>query len=205
MKRIGVLGGTFDPVHIAHLVVAEEARVRLSLEVVYFVPAGQPWHKGGRPISPAEHRLAMLDMALRSNPHFKLSLVDIRRAGPSYTVDTIPDLRRELAEEVEFYFLVGMDSVATLPTWREPDRLLDSCRLVGLRRPGYGRFDLRTLDGVISQASQRIMVLDVPQMDVSSSDIRARVAAGLPIRYLVPPGVGEYIDSHGLYKEPNAA
>ena len=197
--KIGVLGGTFDPVHIGHLIVAEEVRSKLELAEVIFVPAGQPWLKSHRSISPAADRLEMLRRALQSNPHFRVSTVDINRPGPSYSVDTITDLQDQLGAEAQFHFIIGPDALVGLPTWREPARLVEMCQIVGVTRPGYQDFDLKLLEPTIPQASRRIMLLEVPQIGVSSSEIRERVAQGLPIRYQVPEPVEEYIRQHKLY------
>ena len=197
--KIGVLGGTFDPVHLGHLIIAEEVRSKLELAEVIFVPAGEPWLKPHRSISAAADRLEMLHRALQSNPRFRVSTVDIDRPGPSYSVDTIADLRNQMGAEAEFYFIIGPDALAGLPNWREPTRLAEICQIVGVTRPGYRDFDLSSLEPSIPQASRRIMLLDVPQIGISSSEIRERVAQGLPIRYQVPEPVEEYIRQQELY------
>ena len=196
---IGVLGGTFDPVHMGHLIAAEEARVKLRLSRVIFLPAGQPWLKPEREITPAEHRLAMLRLATASNPHFVISTLELDRPGPSYTVDSIPRITAECPPETNILFIVGLDKLAELPRWKEPQRLLELCWLVAATRPGYTSLNPKKLEAAIPGASRRIRLLDIPLIGISSSDIRERVARGLPIRYLVPPGVAEYIEEHGLY------
>jgi len=197
--NIGVLGGTFDPVHNGHLIVAEEVKARLNLVAVIFVPAGQPWLKADRPISPAEHRLQMLRLALTDEPYFKLSTVEIERAGPSYTVDTITELRDKLSSEDEAFFILGWENLAELPQWREPSRLIKMCCLVAVPRPGSPRPNLKTLEVSIPGLSQRVMLLDKPKIDISASDIRERVAQGLSVRHLVPEPVNRYIKEHKLY------
>ena len=197
--NIGVLGGTFDPVHNGHLIVAEEVKARLNLVTVIFVPAGQPWLKADRPISPAEHRLQMLRLALPDEPHFKLSAVEIERAGPSYTVDTITELREKLSSEDELFFILGWENLAELPQWREPSRLIKICYLVAVPRPGSPRPNLKTLEISIPGLSQRVMLLEKPKIDISASDIRERVAQGLSVRHLVPEPVNRYIKEHKLY------
>jgi nicotinate-nucleotide adenylyltransferase len=197
--KVGVLGGTFDPVHIGHLIIAEEVRCKLELAEVLFAPTGQPWLKSHRSITPAADRLEMLRRALQSNPYFRISTVDIDRAGPTYSVDTIADLQNELGAETLLYFILGLDALAELPTWREPARLMEMCQIVGVTRPGYGEFDLSPFEPAIPQASRHIILLEVPQIGISSSEIRARVAQGLPIRYQVPEPVEEYIRERGLY------
>jgi len=197
--NIGVLGGTFDPVHNGHLIVAEEAKTRLNLAEIIFVPAGQPWLKADRPISSAEHRLQMLRLALADKPYFKLSTLEIERTGPSYTVDTIAELRDKLGSEDELFFILGWDSLAELPQWREPSRLIKMCYLVAVPRLGCPRPKLKTLEVSIPGLSQRVMLIDKPKIDISASAIRERVARGLSVRHLVPEPVNRYIKEHKLY------
>jgi len=197
--KVGVLGGTFDPVHNGHLMVAEQVRIHLSLAEVLFVPAGQPWQKNDQPISSAEHRLQMLRLALADKPNFKLSTIEVERAGPSYTVDTIAELRSQLGTEDELFFIVGWDSLAGLPRWREPSRLVELCSLVVVPRPGYVPPELKALEGLIPGLSRSLTLLDEPEIDVSASAIRQRVAEGLSISGLVPEAVEVYITQHGLY------
>ena len=198
--NVGVFGGTFDPIHNGHLVIAEEARLKLGLERVIFVPAGEPWLKGHRNIAPGAHRLEMIELAIAPNPHFSVSTVDLDRAGPSYTVHTLPDLRHELGGEVNFYFIIGEDALAGLPSWNEPEGVVEMCYLVAARRPGSEALDLESLERSIPGISSRIIILDNPLMDISSSEIRERVAKGLPITDLVPDAVARYIREQGLYK-----
>ncbi|TET38011.1 MAG: nicotinate-nucleotide adenylyltransferase [Dehalococcoidia bacterium] len=197
--NIGVLGGTFDPIHIGHLIVAEEARLRLGLSQVIFVPAGEPWLKEHRIISLGEHRLEMIRLAIVSNPSFRASTVDLERPSPSYTVDTLTDLKRELGEEADFYFILGLDALAEFSTWREPERILEMCRLVAVKRPEVRDLDLESLERSIPGISRRAIILDNTQIGISSSEIRERLANGLPIRYLVPDAVERYIREQGLY------
>lgn len=198
--RIGVLGGTFDPIHLGHLIAAEEVWARMALDEVLFVPAGQPWLKFERAITPAEHRLEMVRLALESNPYFKVATVDIERPGPSYTVDTIADLKRQLGDGAELFFIAGLDALADLPRWHRAARLLRMCQVVGMRRPGPCKLDFACLERELPGASGNIIVVDVPQIDVSSTEIRRRVAEGLPIRYQVPEAVEGYIRREGLYR-----
>ncbi len=197
--NIGVLGGNFDPIHIGHLIVAEEARTRLNLAEVLFVPAGQPWLKPNSPILAAEHRVQMVRLAIADKPYFKLSTMEIERAGPSYTVDTIAELQGQLGAGDELFFILGWDSLAQLPLWKEPSRLIKMCRLVAVPRPGCSAPDLKSLEAAIPGLSQSLIVLDKPQIDISASEIRNRVAQGLSIRHLVPEPVDEYIRQHKLY------
>ncbi len=195
--RIGIFGGTFDPIHYGHLVAAEEARAVLALERVLIVPAGQPPHKTKRPVTAAEHRLAMVELAISSNPHFVLSRVDLERPGPHYSVDTVTRLRRQLGPG-DIYFIVGMDSLMELPTWHEPERLMGLCYIVGVNRPGY-QYDLAPLEKAVPGISGHIMVLEAPQLEISSHELQDRVRRGLPIKYQVPEAVEEYIQRHRLY------
>lgn len=197
--NIGVMGGTFDPIHLAHLAVAEEARARLNMAEILFVPAGQPWLKPDTYISPAEHRVNMLRLAIADKPYFKLSTVEIERAGPSYTVDTIAELKGELDAGDELFFILGWDSLSELPKWREPSRLVRMCRLVVAPRPGCSAPDLKSLEAAIPGLSQRVTIMDKPEIDISASEIRERVARSLSIRHLVPEPVDRYIKEHGLY------
>lgn len=197
--KTGVLGGTFDPVHRAHLVMAEEVKRRLDLDEILFVPAGRPWLKIDHSISPVEHRVQMVRLAVRGKPHFKLSTVEVERAGPTYTVDTIAGLRQQMGREDELFFILGWDSVAGLPSWREPSRLIEMCRLVAVPRPGYPPPDMMALESLIPGISERLVIMDKPELDISSSEIRERVARGLSIHDLVPRPVARYIKEHGLY------
>lgn len=197
--NIGVLGGTFDPVHNGHLIVADEVKTRLNLTEVIFVPAGQPWLKVDRPITPAKHRLQMLRLALADKPCFKLSTMEIERAGPSYTIDTITELQGQLDAEDELFFILGQDNLAQFPQWREPSRLIEMCYLVAVPRPGSPRPDLKALEASLPGISQRVMLLDKPYIDISASGIRDRRAQGLSVRHLVPEPVNRYIKEHGLY------
>jgi len=197
--NIGVLGGTFDPIHKGHIIVAEETRARLDLAEVLFVPAGQPWLKQDSPILAAEHRVQMVRLAIADKPYFKLSTMEIDRAGPSYTVDTITELQAQLEAGDELFFILGWDNLAQLPQWKEPSRLIKMCRLIAVPRPGSPFPDLNSLGAVIPDLSQRVILLDKPEIDISASDIRDLVAQGLSIRHLVPEPVDEYIRQHKLY------
>jgi nicotinate-nucleotide adenylyltransferase len=199
--NIGVLGGTFDPIHSGHLVIAEEARLRLSLSKVLFVPAGQPWLKTGRTITPAARRADMVRRAIDARPYFELSSVDIDRPGPSYSVETITILQQNLGAEASIFLLIGWDSLAELPLWKEPDRLVQLCKIVVVNRPGFSRPDLKALELAIPGITQNVVWLDIPPIDISSSDIRERVAQGLSIHGLVPDEVETYIRAKRLYRK----
>ena len=156
--KIGVLGGTFDPIHLGHLIIAEEVRQKLGLEEVIFVPAGHPWLKGEKNISAAEHRLEMVMQATASNPHFSVATIELECPGPTYSVDTIAELKVGLGSGAKLYFIVGFDALAELPSWKDTRRLVEMCQVVGVPRLGHAEFDLRSLEPVIPGASERIMI-----------------------------------------------
>lgn len=196
--RIGVLGGTFDPPHYGHLALAETARVQLRLAQVLFVPAGEPPHKPERPITPAHHRAAMVQAAIADNPAFSLSRVDLDRPGPHYTVEMLALLRRQ-DPEGEWFFLMGGDSLAEFLAWRDPAGIVREARLAVMARSGW-EADLEALERAVPGIQERLVWLDVPRLDISASDLRRRVRQGLPLRYLVPPAVEDYIRRHHLYE-----
>ena len=197
--KLGVLGGTFDPIHNGHLAVAEEVKDRLDLNEVLFVPAGQPWLKADTPVSPAEHRVAMVRLAIAGIAHYGTSTMEIERDGPSYTLDTLAEIWHRLGTGDDVYFIVGWDGLSQLPRWHAPERIIRLCRLVAVPRPGAARPDLAALEGSIPGLSERVILLDKPQVDISASEIRERVARSLSINGLVPPAVEVYIRECGLY------
>jgi len=199
MMRIGILGGTFDPIHYGHLVIAEEARVKVGLAKVIFVPAGHPPHKLRRPYSPAHHRLKMVEMAVASNPYFEVSLVDIKRPGPSYSVDTVRILQEELGPQAELFFIMGVDSLAGILTWHKPEVFIRQCKIVAVNRPGYG-VDINALETVLPGIKERVLFIKAPEIGISSTELQQRVREGLPIKYQVPPEVERYIYEHNLYR-----
>ena len=195
--NIGVLGGTFDPIHIGHLVVAEEARIRLGFKEVLFVPAGHPWLKLDRNITPAAHRVEMVRRAIADNPHFKLCTLEVERPDPSYTVDTLMMLREQLGNEASFFFILGRDTLAELPSWKEPKKLVQLCQLVVA--PRLGAKDLKNLETEMPGLLDKVIQLDMPVIGISASGIRQRIAQGLSIRYLVPAEVEKYITEQKIY------
>lgn len=200
---IAILGGTFDPIHVAHLAVAEEVREALGLERILFVPAGLPPHKPDRPISPAHHRVAMVQAAIADNPAFSVSRVEVDRAGPSYAVDTLEALAAEAranSRQPDFTFILSVEAFRELPTWREPHRLLTLCRMAVVPRGGARAPGRAWLEEHIPGQEDRVTFLDGPVIRLSASQIRERVAAGRSIRYLVPPPVAAYIAEHHLYE-----
>ncbi len=192
--RIGVMGGTFDPIHHGHLVAASEVQAWYDLDEVVFVPTGQPYQKAERSVSPAEHRYLMTVIATASNPRFTVSRVDIDRGGPTYTVDTLSDLA-EVFPDADLYFITGADALQDILGWRSADDLFGLAHFVGCTRPGYA-MDHGTLTGM---PHDRVTIVEIPALAISSTDCRARTARGEPVWYLVPDGVVQYITKHRLY------
>jgi nicotinate-nucleotide adenylyltransferase len=190
--RVGIMGGTFDPIHHGHLVAASEVASLFGLEEVIFVPTGEPWQKTERVVSPAEHRYLMTVIATASNPMFWVSRADIDRAGPTYTIDTIRDIG-EQRPGAELFFITGADALAQILSWKDAEQALQLARFVGVTRPGYELSDAHL-------PSHSVTLLDVPALAISSSGCRERVASGRPVWYLVPDGVVQYINKHGLYR-----
>ncbi len=196
--RIGVFGGTFDPVHVGHLILAAEFRHELGLDRLLFVPAGRPPHKTPAEVSDDVDRLAMLRLAVADNPAFEISLRDLERTGPSYTADLLTTLNGELAPAT-LVFLMGADSLNDLPNWHDPNRIATLAELGVASRPDV-TVDLDSVFGAVPTARGRVRIITSPLIGISSSDLRRRVRDGEPIRYQVPRGVEEYIRSHGLYQ-----
>jgi nicotinate-nucleotide adenylyltransferase len=195
-----VLGGTFDPPHLGHLILAEEARWGLALDTVLLMPAAQPWRKADRAVSPAQHRLAMVRAAVADDPYFDVSTVEIERGGPTYTVETLALLRAELDPADELVFILGEDALLDLPHWRDPAGILRLARLGVAARAGTLAASLAALERVLPGVTDRVSVVPMPRMEISSTEIRRRVAAGGSIRYFVPRAVAAYIAAHGLYR-----
>lgn len=195
---VGILGGTFDPVHTGHLAIAREVALELGLELVYFIPVGQPPLKQG-PVTPATHRLEMLRLALVGDDGFHLSAIEVERPGPSYTVDTLRELG--CSEGREVFLILGWDAVADLPRWHQPRELLTLSRIAAVPRPGTPEPDVDALEKALPGLRERLRLLSGPVIDISASEIRHRVARGLPVRHLLPPAVEAYIREHGLYRE----
>lgn len=190
--RVGVMGGTFDPIHHGHLVAASEVANTFKLDEVIFVPTGQPWQKAEKQVSPAEHRYLMTVIATAANPQFTVSRVDIDRPGPTFTIDTLRDLH-SMRPEADLFFITGADAMAQIMSWKDSSELWELAHFVGVTRPGH------VLDG---RGRKDVSLMEVPAMAISSTDCRQRVAAHNPVWYLVPDGVVQYIAKHGLYLQP---
>ena len=198
--RVGILGGTFDPVHVGHLIIAEEALSRLALDQVLFIPAGQPWLKADQALSPAEHRLKMVELAIASNPRLSVSRIEVDRPGPTYTVDTLERLKRDLGEDVQLYFILGLDALEQFHRWEQPARIIELCQLAIASRPGFQ--NSRILDeqlGRYPNLGGKVNFVAAPVMDISGSSIRQRASEGRSIKYRVPEAVERYIKQQGLY------
>lgn len=196
MTAVGMMGGTFDPIHIGHLAIAEAARETLALERILFVPAGEPPHKPRNEVSPVAHRVAMVELAIAGNPAFELSRIEVDRPGPSYTVDTVEDL----TADAEVTVILSAETFAELPGWHEPERLFAAADIAVVPREGYPAPDPAWLASAFPGREGRVAYLDGPLLGVSSTDIRDRVSAGRSIRYLVPDAVGDYIAANDLYR-----
>lgn len=188
------MGGTFDPIHHGHLVAASEVRSRFDLDEVIFVPTGAPWQKSDRQVTTPEHRYLMTVIATAANPHFTVSRVDIDRDGPTYTIDTLRDLHTS-HPNADLFFITGADAMAQILGWRDHEELFDLAHFVGVTRPGHPMTP-ETLDGL---PADRVTLMEIPALAISSTDCRQRVGAGEPVWYLVPDGVVQYIGKHGLY------
>ncbi|MGB3304096.1 nicotinate-nucleotide adenylyltransferase [Gordonia sp. (in: high G+C Gram-positive bacteria)] len=208
-RRIGVMGGTFDPIHNGHLVAGSEVLHRFNLDEVIFVPTGRPWQKEGdhapdphRQVSAAEHRYLMTVIATASNPQFTVSRVDVDREGVTYTVDTLRDLRRTYPDD-DLYFITGADALETILSWHDWEDLFELANFIGVSRPGYELNATHLTEHLATKPADALQMLEIPALAISSTDCRVRSAAGRPVWYLVPDGVVQYIAKHGLYrKEP---
>lgn len=195
VQRIGVMGGTFDPIHLGHLMIAEAVWNEYRLDKILFIPSANPPHKSNV-LTSAKHRFNMALLATCSNPHFEVSSIEMERKGPSYTVDTIKELKQIYGPKAELYFIIGADSIKELPTWHNIDELLTLCHFVATRRPGYEP-DLKLVEEDYKDAD--IRVLETPELEISSTDIRRRIKKGYSIQYITTEQVQQYIRKEGLY------
>lgn len=204
--RYGVMGGTFNPIHCGHLVTAEEALVQFKLDKVIFMPSGRPPHKEDKEILPPEERYLMVTIATASNSDFVVSRLEVDRKGPSYAIDTVRELKKIYGEKTEIFFITGADAVWEILTWKDADKLADECVFIAATRPGYSLEKFKRLH-VLPENRERkkgkplVHIMEIPALAISSTDIRRRVKEGMPIRYLVPEGVANYIYKQGFYKK----
>lgn len=196
-RRLGVMGGTFDPIHNGHLLTAEEAAVQFGLDEVVFVPTGHPWMKEQKEVSAPEHRYLMSVIATASNPRFSVSRIEVDRAGPTYTVDTLRELKGLNGDKVDLFFVTGADAMLEILQWKDPEEILALAHFIAATRPGY---DLTRFEAEAPTRHPNVSVMNIPALAISSTDIRKRVGEGRPIRYLVPEGVKSYIEKAGLYR-----
>lgn len=206
-SKIALYGGSFNPIHHGHLIIARHLVEELALDRLIFLPSAQPPHKTGATLAPADHRAAMVRLAIANEPVFEYSDVDLTGAGPSYTIDTVAHFRQTLGMDIILYWIIGADSLAELTTWYRVRALVDSCRIITAGRPGWETIDWSQLRARLSEDQIAVLqsgMLDTPLIDISATDIRRRVRAGKSIRYLVPDAVRNYIDTHGLYRSDGA-
>ena len=202
-QRIGLVGGTFDPIHYGHLVIAEEVRAVLHLNEMLFIPTGQPPHKPRRTVTETQHRVAMVELAIASNPYFSLSRIEVERETPSYTVETLRTLRQQWGTQAALYFVIGWDSLEDFPIWHDPAGILEQLtHLVAVRRPGYVEEPAynELLEKRLPGITQRLIVVPAPQLEISATELRQRVAEQRPIKYQTPEIIEQYIHEHGLYR-----
>ncbi|MEX2275143.1 MAG: nicotinate-nucleotide adenylyltransferase [Actinomycetota bacterium] len=196
-RKLGIMGGTFDPIHIGHLTTAEEALAQFALDEVLFVPTGQPWMKQDANVSAAEDRYLMTVIATASNPRFRVSRIDIDRDGPTYTIDTLRALA-DAERDSELFFVTGADAILEILEWKHPEELLSLAHFIAATRPGY---DLAAFGSTAAgRMRERVSIMNIPALAISSTDVRRRVGEGRPIRYLVPEGVKSYIEKAALYR-----
>lgn len=194
---LGIIGGTFDPIHLGHLIIAEEARYRFRLDRVIFIPAGAPPHKPNQPVTDKEHRFNMTVLATEDNPAFEASRIEIDRSGPSYAVDTLAELKRIYGEDTRLFFIMGVDAILEILTWHQPEMLINLCRFIAATRPGYDFADVK--EKLPVDYLERITFMESPGVDISSTELRNRAASGKPVKYMVPRAVEKYITDNGLY------
>lgn len=200
MSSIGIMGGTFDPVHVGHLVVAEEAHSKFNLDEVVFIPSGTPPHKKDYTVTPPEDRYLMTVLATAANPHFSVSRMEIDRPGPTYTVDTLKAFKKTYGENTALYFITGLDAILEILTWKDSEKLPRLCYFIAATRPGYDAKDIKKKLNAYTDILARVKTLEVPALSISSSDIRRRICGNMPIKYLLPEAVENYIHKNRLYR-----
>ena len=199
-KKIGIFGGTFDPIHYGHLITAEHVREKFDLNKVLFIPVGTPPHKNARQVTAAEHRYNMVYCAVKDNPVFEVSRIEVDRIGYTYTADTLSQLEQSYGPDVEFYFIIGADVVSELLTWKDTEKVFRLCNFIAVFRPGYEREQFLEQIGFLKKTfSARIHTMDVPLIEISSTEVRSRKRNNLSIRYLIPQAVEQYIYNNKLY------
>ena len=198
--RLGVFGGTFDPIHNAHLTVAESAAAELGLEMVLFIPAGQPYLKSGQEVSSSHHRIAMVELAVQAVPKFKVSDMEVRRPGPSYTIDTLEELDHRTVGEVQIFLIMGFDSLMEVFRWKEPRKIFEKATLAAYPRLGTKELNMELLETIVPGASERVLVIQAPKLEISGTKLRRRIREGLAVDQQMPDGVVGYIQEHGLYR-----
>jgi nicotinate-nucleotide adenylyltransferase len=198
--RRGIVGGTFDPIHTGHLILAQEMLWRLGLDEVWFVPTGEPWMKRGQRLTSKAHRKAMVALAIEANNGFKLCTLEMDRPGETYTVDTLEELRAGVMRDDDVVFIMGVDTLNTMHHWKAPERILELAQLVVALRPGHGGVDVKALEAIDPTVGERLMTVHLPLIEISGTELRRRATAGEPFRYLVPDAVGDYIEKNGLYR-----
>ncbi len=198
--RRGILGGTFDPIHTGHLILAQEVLGQLGLDEIWFVPTGEPWMKRGQRLTSQVHRKEMVELAIKGNERFKLSTLEMDRPGKTYTVDTLEELRAGEMRDDEVLFIMGVDTLNSVHLWKSPERVLELAQLVVALRPGHGALDVGSLAAIDPTIGERLMTVRLPLIEISGTELRRRVASGESYRYLVPDAVGEYIKTNGLYR-----
>ena len=201
LKRIGILGGTFDPPHQGHLEIARQAQAQADLERVIFIPAAQPRLKSAQPQANPQHRLAMLRLAADNAPAFEVSDLELRRPGPTLTVETLRQLRQQTGNDTELYFILGLDVLSHFHQWIQPQEITQLARLLAVSRPGYAQFDWPAFYAQNPHAAGRVDCLTTPPIDLSASQLRRRLANGQPVTNLIPPAVEQYIQENGLYQD----
>ena len=199
-KSFAIMGGTFDPIHYGHLATAEAVRYHFQVDRVLFVPTGRPVHKDQTKVTNNQRRYDMTVLATQSNPNFQVSRIEIDRPGPTYTIDTIKELKNICGEDVRFYFIMGADGIHDIFTWKNYEELLRTCEFIAVTRPGYRKENLvREIQDLMKEFGGTIHFMEVPALDISSSDIRNKIRQGIPVKYLLPESVEEYIKKYHLY------